>query len=61
MRNLVNGSDYHLRAMQHKTSVISELRDDPDLAIEYLKAALEEDEPGVLWVALRHVAEAQGV
>src|SRR6266446_1063858 len=39
-----------------------ELRIDPDFAAEYLKAALEdEDEPRVLLIALRHVAQAQGI
>jgi probable addiction module antidote protein len=37
------------------------LRDNPAFAIEYLKAALDEaDEPEVLLVALRRIAEARG-
>jgi DNA-binding phage protein len=37
-------------------------RTDPDFAAEYLKAALEdEDEPRVLLIALRHLAQAQGI
>ena len=35
---------------------------DPEFAAEYLKTALEdEDEPRVLLIALRHLAEAQGI
>ncbi len=38
-----------------------ELGEDPEFAIEYLRAALEEDEnPEVLLIALRRVAEARG-
>jgi probable addiction module antidote protein len=41
--------------------MVKELRERPDFAAEYLKAALEDmDEPGVLLVALRRVAEARG-
>lgn len=53
--------------MKHKTSVshdkalIRELRENPDFAAEYLRAALEDtDEPQVLLIALRRVAEARG-
>jgi len=53
--------------MKRKTSIsndeaiVKELRDDPEFAAEYLKAAIEDsDEPTVLLMALRHVAEAQG-
>jgi len=45
----------------HDEAVIRELRDDPDFAAEYLRAALEdEDEPSVLLIALRRIAEARG-
>ncbi len=51
--------------MKHKTSIshdeatIRELRDHPEFAT--LWAALEEDdEPGVLLIALRRIAEARG-
>jgi len=38
------------------------VRDNPDFAIEYLKAALEEDsEPRVLLIALRRVVQARGI
>jgi probable addiction module antidote protein len=54
--------------MKRKTSVshddfmISELRNDPKFAVGYLKAALEEnDDPRVLLIALRRLAQARGV
>lgn len=34
---------------------------DPQQAAEYLKAAMEEDDPAVLLIALRHVARAHGM
>lgn len=41
---------------------MARLRDDPEYAVEYLKAALEEDEtPEVFLLALRNVAEARGM
>jgi probable addiction module antidote protein len=43
-------------------SMVRRLREDPLFAAEYLKAALEEDdEPRVLLIALRHLAQAQGI
>jgi probable addiction module antidote protein len=54
--------------MKRKTSVshddfmVRELRRDPAFAAGYLKAALEEnDDPRVLLVALRRLAQARGV
>jgi probable addiction module antidote protein len=45
----------------HDEAVIRQLRDDAEFAVEYLKAALEDDgEPGVLLIALRRIAEARG-
>ena len=45
----------------HDEAVIRQLRDDSEFAVEYLKAALEDDdEPGVLLIALRRIAEARG-
>jgi len=42
--------------------MIRQLRKDPEFAAEYLRAALEEDdEPGVLLIALRQLAQAQGI
>ena len=34
---------------------------DPDYAVEYLKAVMEDDDPAVLLIALRHVARAHGM
>lgn len=46
----------------HDEAMIRRLRKDPNFAAEYLKAALEEeDEPRVLLIALRHVAQAHGI
>lgn len=48
-------------SISHDKAIVDELRRDPDFAAEYLKSALEDsDEPQVLLVVLRHVAEAQG-
>ena len=48
--------------VSHDDTVVRRLRKDADFAAEYLKAALEdEDEPRVLLIALRHLAQAHGV
>ena len=48
-------------SISHRDATVRELRDDSGFAAEYLKAALEEsDEPRVLLIALRHIAEARG-
>lgn len=45
----------------HDQLLVAELRRDPEFAAEYLKASLEDtDEPRVLLMALRHLAEAKG-
>jgi probable addiction module antidote protein len=50
-----------ITSVSHDECMIRELRDDPEFAAEYLKAALEDtEEPGVLLIALRRVAEARG-
>jgi len=50
------------KSISHVESVVRRIRRDPEFAAEYLKAALEdEDEPRVLLIALRHLAEAQGI
>ena len=53
--------------MKHKTSIshdeatIRELQKSPRFAAEYLRAALEEsDDPKVLLIALRRIAESRG-
>jgi DNA-binding phage protein len=48
-------------SIQHDEKVIRRLRRDPKFATEYLKAALDESEPRVLLIALRHLAQAQGI
>jgi probable addiction module antidote protein len=48
-------------SISHDKAIIEELRRDPAFAAEYLKAALEDsDEPQVLLIVLRQVAEAKG-
>lgn len=45
----------------HDDFMLRELRNDPEFAAEYLRAALEDDaEPKVLLIALRRIAEARG-
>ena len=47
--------------ISHDKALIRELRDDAEFAAEYLKAAIEDtDEPKVLLIALRQIAEANG-
>jgi len=46
----------------HDETIVRRLRRDPDFAAEYLRAALEDtDEPRVLLLALRHLAQAEGI
>jgi probable addiction module antidote protein len=48
-------------SVSHDEAMIRELRGNPEYAAEYLRAALEDDdEPGVLLIALRQIAEARG-
>src|SRR5437660_8431580 len=48
-------------SISHNEAVIRQLRDNPAFAVEYLRAALEDaDEPRVLLIALRRIAEARG-
>lgn len=48
-------------SISHDEAVVRELRENPDFAAEYLRAALEDnDEPRVLLIALRRIAEARG-
>jgi probable addiction module antidote protein len=49
-------------SVAHDEAIVRRLRNDPEFAAEYLKAALEDDaEPRVLLIALRHIAQARGV
>ncbi len=42
-------------------AIAKELRDNPEFAVEYLRAALEEgDDPQILLIALRRIAESRG-
>ena len=51
----------HKASTSHDEAMVRELRENPDFAAEYLRTALEDaEEPRVLLVALRRVAEAQG-
>lgn len=47
-------------SVSHDEVMQRELSKDPAFAMEYLKAALEDDEPQVLLLALRRLAEANG-
>jgi probable addiction module antidote protein len=49
-------------SISHDEALIRELRENPRFAVEYLKAALEDDsEPRVLLLALRRVVQARGI
>jgi probable addiction module antidote protein len=49
-------------SVSHDEAMIRRLRKEPEFAVAYLKAVLEdEDDPRVLLIALRHLAQAQGI
>jgi probable addiction module antidote protein len=49
-------------SVSHDEAMIRRIRQDPQFAAEYLRAALDDtDEPRVLLLALRHVAQARGI
>jgi len=49
-------------SISHDEAIVRRLRKDPDFAAKYLKTALEDEvEPRVLLIALRHLAQAQGI
>lgn len=49
-------------SVSHDEAMIRRLRKDPTFAAEYLKAVLEdEDDPRVLLIALRHLAQARRI
>jgi putative addiction module killer protein/probable addiction module antidote protein len=51
----------HKASISHDEAMVRELRENPNFAAEYLRAALEdEDEPRVLLIALRREAVARG-
>jgi probable addiction module antidote protein len=48
-------------SISHDVATVRELRVNPEFAVEYLRAALgDDDEPRVLLIALRRIAEARG-
>src|SRR5208282_3787103 len=48
-------------SVSHEEAMVRELRENPEFAAEYLRAALEDDnEPSVVLIALRRIAEARG-
>ena len=50
-----------ITSVSHDECMIRELRADPKFAAEYLKVALQDtEEPAVLLIALRRIAEARG-
>jgi probable addiction module antidote protein len=52
----------HKTSVSHDEAIIRRLRKDPQFAAEYVKAALEDtEEPVVLLIALRHLAQARGI
>ena len=51
----------HSANVSHDEMMRKKLKDDPEFAAQYLKAALEDtDEPKVLLIALRRITEARG-
>jgi probable addiction module antidote protein len=51
----------HKPSISHDDAIIQELRQNQEFAAEYLRAALEDDdEPRVLLIAMRQIAEARG-
>ena len=50
-----------ITSVSHDEVMLRRLRESREFAVEYLKAALEDtEEPAVLLIALRRVAEARG-
>ncbi len=48
-------------SISHNEVIVEKLRKSHSFAVEYLKAAMADDEePGVLLIALRRIAEARG-
>jgi probable addiction module antidote protein len=49
-------------SISHDEAMIRRIRKDPQFAVEYLRAATEDsNEPRVLLIALRRVAQARGI
>jgi probable addiction module antidote protein len=52
----------HRASVSHDEAMLRLLRKDAKFAVEYLRAALEDEgEPRVLLIALRHIAQARGI
>jgi probable addiction module antidote protein len=49
-----------MTTVNYHDTLIQDLRKDPQDALHYLNAAIEEDDPRVFFMALQNVAEAQG-
>ena len=48
-------------SISHDEAMAKELRENPEFAVEYFRAALEEgDDPQILLIALRRIAESRG-
>ncbi|GFK94498.1 hypothetical protein NNJEOMEG_02344 [Fundidesulfovibrio magnetotacticus] len=47
-------------SVSHHDAVVRELREDPELAFEYLKATLEEEDEVALRLGLRRLVQAYG-
>jgi probable addiction module antidote protein len=48
-------------SVSHDEAMAKELRENPEFGVEYLRAALEErDDPQILLIALRRIAESRG-
>jgi DNA-binding phage protein len=48
--------------ISHDETIVSQVPQGPQFAAVYVKAALvDEDEPRVLLIALRHLAQARGI
>lgn len=48
-------------SISHDEAMAKELHENPEFAVEYLRAALEEgDDPQILLIALRRIAESRG-
>jgi probable addiction module antidote protein len=48
-------------SVSHHDAVVRELREDPELAFEYLKATLEEEDDDAMRLGLLRIAQAYGV
>lgn len=61
MKTRARNKTKDITSVSHDECTIQELRADPEFAAAYLKEALEDTEnPGVLLIALRRIAEARG-